>query len=470
MEDGVSIDDLVAAIFQRRVQSPVLSSALASVITAPLPEGLPQAGCELSSVIGEFKAVAASFYRKNTHPGMFSYVASPGLPTDPLSHALVAALNQNVTGYHSSPGATMIERTVVGWLCQLASMPQGSDGLLLGGGSWANLTALTVAVHQALDDNTGEAGIHGGPAPVIVAAESAHFSVARAAMVMGLGRASIETIPLGTDFRMDTGALRERLVALSADSSKRVCAVVASAGTTALGVIDPLVEIADICSEMGIWLHVDAAYGGAALLSPELRDHLSGLERADSVTLDLHKWAYLAFDASVLLYRQPHKARELFGFDAEYASFAPQTAPEDHRFFDLSPEVSRRARALPAYIAWRHYGLERLGRNVHHNALCARYLADLVAAADDMELIADPLLSICCFRYTPAACRDNPAAIDKLNAAIVERIAVEGDFLLSATHICGRPVLRICICSYLTRASHMEDLLAAVRRIGAELC
>ena len=465
----VSIDDRVESIFARATQSPILRTDKAREVGAKLPAQPPETGVPLETAVDELMQSAGTFYRKNAHPGMFSYVASPGLPTDPLGHALTAALNQNLTGYMSAPGATMVERTLVGWLCRLAGLPEGSGGLVVSGGSLANLSAIATAVHHALGPAAREHGVFHGPRPVILAAETAHFSVQRSAVMLGLGLAGIEYVACDDDHRMDRKALAQKLDEIASDPGREACCVVATAGTTAMGVVDPLSDIAGLCRRHGVWLHVDAAYGGAALLSGALRGRLQGIEEADSLTVDLHKWCYLAFDASMLLYRNPEFARDLYAFEADYASYGRSQEPEDHKFFDLSPEVSRRGRALPAYLAWRHYGLEVLGRNIQHNAECARYLADLVESAEDMQLVGRPELSICCFRFVPPALKACDERVDSLNAGIVEALAQDGEFLLSQTVVSGRPVLRVCICSHATRARHMDELIAKVRQIGGRL-
>lgn len=467
--DNLSIDAPVGEILSRATQSPVRLTGNAPQVETALAVELPEGGVPLQTAIDELMGSAGTYYRKNAHPGMFSYVASPGLPTDPLGHALTAALNQNVTGYSSAPGATAVERTLIGWMRRLTGLPNGSDGLVVSGGSLANLAALAAAVHHALGPEARERGLRTGPSPVILAAETAHFSIERAAIMLGIGRAGIEHVALDANHRMDIDALRKKLDGISADPQRRVCCVVATAGTTALGVIDPLPEIAEVCRQHGVWLHVDAAYGGAALLSAALRGRLAGIEQADSVTVDLHKWCYLAFDASVLLYRNPGDARDLYAFEADYARQGRSSSAETHGFFDLSPEVSRRNRALPAYLAWRHYGLDVLGRNIQHNAECAGYLAALVECAADLQLVGNPQLSICCFRYLPPPLQGDDSQIDALNSRIIEALALEGNFLLSPTLVDGRPVLRVCICSHATRARHMDDLVADVRRIGSEL-
>jgi aromatic-L-amino-acid decarboxylase len=468
-DEEVSIDSLVQFILSRSSESPVMQGTKGASLASELPFDPPRQGTTLSNAVDELMATAGSHYRKNAHPGMFAFVASPGLPTDPLGHALTASLNQNVTGFQSAPGATVVENTLVRWMCRLAGLPANSGGLILAGGSWANLTAMSVAIHHGLGPRARQVGIHGGPQPIVLAADTAHFSIERAANVLGLGKAGIETLPLGDDFRLDPEALRAKLRQFSNDADRKVCCVVASAGTTTTGAIDPLGEIAGICRENGVWLHVDAAYGGAALLSDDLRHTLDGIGESDSITIDLHKWCYLAFDGSLLLYRNPEFARDLFQFDVNYASSQRDQHQETPTFLDLSPEVSRRGRALPAYLAWRHYGIERLGRNIQHNADCARYLASLANHYPDMETVAEPQLSICCFRYKPASLKGQDEKVDALNKKILQRLNQSGEFILSSTKINDRPVVRVCICSHRTRPHHMLSLVESVRRIGEEL-
>ena len=298
--------------------------------------------------------------------------------------------------------------------------------------------------------------------PVIVCSAAAHFSVRRAAVMLGIGSGNIIEIETDDAFRMRVDRLQAVL-----DGNRQVVCVVASAGTTNTGAIDPLAEIAELCAARGIWLHVDAAYGGGGLMSPELRPRYRGIECADSVTMDLHKWFFQALDGSLLLYRDPTWARHLFLDSSDYLALPEDESPEQYMFFHIAPELSRRFRGLPVYLALRHYGMERLGRNALHNVECAEYLAALIEAEDALELVVPPQLSILCFRYRP----DDRAAdeIDRLNSEIRDRIQLEGDFLMSPTRVRGRPVLRVCVMNHATRAEHVEGLLASVLRIGRAL-
>jgi len=242
---------------------------------------------------------------------------------------------------------------------------------------------------------------------------------------------------------------------------------VATAGTTNTGAIDPLDEIAALCERHGVWLHVDAAYGGGGLMSPELRPRYRGIEMADSLVMDMHKWFYQSLDGSLLLYRDAAWPRQLFFETSDYLTSSDEPVPEQYMFFHIAPELSRRFRALPFYISMRHYGIETLGRNVLHNARCAEYLAGLIEQHEQLELVAAPQLSILCFRFRPAGLDDGE--VDRVNSEIRDRVQLEGEYLMSPTRVHDRPVLRLCIMNHATRAEHVEGLLDSVLRIGNSL-
>ena len=449
----VSIDQTLGPILDRALTSPVLPRATHARLDALLPPSLPREGAPIEEVLGEIDAVAVDYSRRNAHPGFFGYVCSSGLPTDPLGHALVAALNQNVTGFGSAPGATTIERRVIRWLADLAGLPAEAGGLFQSGGSLANFTALAVALHHGAKADLRRKGVAAaGPVAVYVSGET-HFSVERAAVLLGLGLDAVRQVPCDTERRMRP----DRLAGLLAADRSACRIVVATAGTTTTGAIDPLREIAALCRRHGAWLHVDAAYGGAVLMCDALRARLDGIESADSVTIDLHKWFFTGFDASVLLLRDPDLAREVFFAQTDYVQLPREGGPEGFAFFHLSLETSRRFRALPVYLALRHYGADALGEAVRANIRCAEHLAALVEAHDELEPVAAPRLSIVCFRHRTAD-----------NEAIRRRLVAEGDFHLSATSLSGAPVLRVCVQTPATAPEHMEALVEAVLRIGRD--
>ncbi len=461
----IDLNSALAELIEQRYQSPIIRPSKAVDIVELVDTSYPLGGDLVEQLVAQISYATKRYPRRNTHPGFFGWVAPSGVPTDVLAHAMVAVLNQNVIGYRSSPIGTSIERAVIRWLADLADFSEQADGILLSGGSLANMTGIASALSYrfgAAYHDKGLAEFSQSSRPVVLCSREAHFSIRRAAAMLGIGTDNIIAIDTDDEFRM-----RPDKLSLALQQQDNIVCVVASAGTTTTGALDPLDEIATLCNKHDVWLHVDAAYGGGGLLSEELKSRYQGIGKADSVTMDLHKWFFQSLDSSVLLYRDASFARKLFFDRADYLHISEDSAPEQYMFYHISPELSRRFRALPIYLAFRHYGIERLGRNVLHNVQCARYLADLIRQEDDLELIAAPQLSILCFRFRANGLNDEEN--DWINSAIRDQIQLEGDYLMSATQIHHRPVLRVCIINHATRAEHIEGLVESVLRIGRSL-
>ncbi len=462
----VDFDAVLAPLLAQRDRAPIIRPSREPDVRALIDSSWPADGQPLDPLLDDIARAFDAYPRRNTHPGFFGWVAPSGLPTDPLAHAMVAAINANIIGYSSSPIGTTVEKTVIRWLADLAGFPESSEGVILSGGSMANLCGIAAALARVAGPAFRERGFgaFGADArPVVICSASAHFSIRRAAILLGLGADNVVALDTDDEFR-----LRPELVDAALARHANVVCVIATAGTTNTGAIDPLDEVAAVCRDRGVWLHVDAALGGGGLMSPALRSRYAGIEHADSVVMDLHKWFFQSLTGSLLLYRDADPARELFYDSPDYLQAGDDVrAPEHHRFFHIAPELSRRFRALPFYLAFRAYGFERLGRNALHNVECAEYLAALIEAEVELELVVAPQLSILCFRYRPAGLDDE--RVDALNESIRERVQLDGDYLMSATRVRGRPVLRVCILNHATRAEHVEGLLASVLRIGREL-
>ena len=464
-QSDIDLNATLADLVSQRTQSPIIRQSREVDVLKLLDIRFPQGGKSLQQLAAQITQAAEQYPRRNTHPGFFGWIAPSGLPSDILAHAMVAALNENVGGYWASPVGTTVEKTVLRWLADLVGFPRQSEGVLLSGGSLANMTGIASALAHRFGDDYHDKGLGAfckPSPPVVLCSAEAHFSIQRAVAMLGIGANNIISIETDGQFRMRIDKLDEAV-----EQHGNIVCVVATAGTTNTGAIDPLDEIATLCNQHNIWMHVDAAYGGGGLLSSQLKPRYLGIERADSITMDLHKWFFQSLDGSVLLYRDASSARSLFYENVDYIQNSDQSSAEKFMFFHISPELSRRFRALPFYIAFHHYGLERLGRNVWHNVQCANYLAEMVEQEKDLELIVAPQLSIMCFRFQ----RDDLSAeeIDRINTAIRDQIQDEGDYLMSATRVDGRPVLRVCVMNHATRAEHIEGLFNSVLRIGRSL-
>lgn len=461
----IDLNLALSQLIEQRTHSPIIRPSTAADVAALIDEGFPQGDESLEHLVAQISNATEQYPRRNTHPGFFGWIAPSGLPSDPLAHAMVSVLNENVGGYWASPVGTTIEKTVIRWLADLMHFPQQSEGVLLSGGSMANMSGLASACAKRFGPGYREQGLAAfsqTAKPVILCSRAAHFSIRRAAVMLGIGTDNIVTIDTDAEFRMRVDKLEAAL-----RQHQNIVCVVASAGTTNTGAIDPLEQIADLCARHDTWMHVDAAYGGGGLMSAELQPRYRGIEKADSVVMDLHKWFFQSLDGSLLLYRDASWARQLFFESSDYLSGSNDPSPEQYMFFHIAPELSRRFRALPFYISMRCYGLERLGRNALHNVQCAEYLADLIRQENELELVAAPQLSILCFRYIAKGFDDDE--IDRINSAIRDQIQLEGDYLMSPTQVRGRPALRVCIINHATRAEHIEGLLASVLRIGRSL-
>jgi aromatic-L-amino-acid decarboxylase len=462
---SIDLNAALSDLHSQRTTAPIMRSSREMDVASLIDQSFPQGGDSLEQLVEQIRQATGRYSRRTAHPGFFGWIAPSGLPSDPLAYAIMGLLNENVGGYWASPVGTTMEKTVIRWLADLVDFPEKSQGVFMSGGSMANMCGIASACAKQFGHefrSRGLAAFSLESRPVVLCSQAAHFSIRRAAVMLGIGTDNIVTIDTDDQFRMRIDALETAL----GEHDNIIC-VVASAGTTNTGAIDPLPQIADLCAAHNIWLHVDAAYGAGGLMSAQLKPRYRGIEQADSVVMDMHKWFYQTPTGSLLLYRDPRWARQLFSESSDYLRMNEDESPEQFGFFSLSPELSRRFRALPFYISMRHYGLDRLGRNALHNVQCAEYLAAQICAEQDLELITAPQLSILCFRFRPDGLDDD--SVDRLNTTIRDRIQLEGDYLISPTQVNNRPVLRVCIINHATRAEHVEGLLASILRIGRDL-
>jgi len=429
---------------------PVTGGLTEQLFDQPVPEeGLKGAALDLLEQVMQMSRAPTGRF--------FGYVLGSGEPVAVLADLLASLLNQNVTAWRSAPAAVTIERQVVRWIAQALGCPDMS-GSLCGGGSSANLMALAMARETRLPANEGGAR----PGLIYISSE-AHMSMPKAVALLGLGRRSVRYIPTDERFRMSATALEAAIAADRAAGHEQI-AVVASAGTVSTGAIDPLEEIGAICSEHGLWLHVDGAYGlPAALVMPE---KFRGLDGADSLSLDLHKWLYQPVDCGMLLFKRSASARAAFSNTGEYARVLAADPIEGFAFFEESVELSRRFRALKFWLSLRYHGLKGFRAAIHADLTHARELADSIRGSTQLELLAPVELSAVCFRYHDTAAGTD---LNQLNAAILRRVIERGHVYLSNAMIQGRFALRACFVNHRTRpedaALIMPEVLQAARDV-----
>jgi len=485
--------ELVSDYFRGVSGSPVLRHASAAELAAQFAAPLPAAPDPLDEVFADCRRIFEGS-RHSGHPRFFGYVASPSTPAGAFADLIASALNQNVPAWRSSPAATQVEHTVVGWLGALVNYAEGAGGLLTSGGSMANLNALYVA-HRTKARAAQSGGATGaGRAPdasqkglwqaarpsTVYVSDQAHMSIAKAADILGLGREQVRVVESDENFRMDVRRLRESIERDLSDNFQPCC-VVASAGAVNTGAVDPLARVAEAAREYGLWFHVDGAYGALASLDPSKRALFAGLGEADSVALDAHKWLYTPVDCGCLLFRDPARVRAAWaGSEAEYIKIFENTEEESFAFFDYGVELSRRFRALKIWMLLRYYGAPAIAAAITEDNALAAYFGSCVEAAEDFELLAPVELSICCFRYVSPGARQRLAAADEaerariegelneLNGRILRVVQRGGRAYVSNASLRGRFALRACIVNFRTTRRDIEATLDIIREAARE--
>jgi len=459
---------LVSEYFATIREQPVLAPNYAGKTKEAINVELPLQGRPLEELIHECRTVM-ELSRHNGHPRFFGYVASPATPIGAYADLIASALNANITCWRSGPAGTEIEQLAVRWLGSLIRYDENAKGLLTSGGSMANMIALLIASRNKGGIEAARKGLWNAGAPMtIYASEEVHMSIAKAADILGFGRDQVRVIGCDERQRMRVDELGTRINTDQSHGLRPFC-VVASAGTTNTGAVDPLDQIADVAKEFNLWFHVDGAYGAPGVLD-ERKSHLfAGLERADSVSLDPHKWLFVPVDAGCLLFRDPVAAATAFSTeDADYIKVHGLTEDAAFAYWDYGVELSRRFRALKVWLTLNYYGVRRLSEAIAEDNSLAAYLGELVSGSADFELLAPVELSICCFRYVPR--QDlNERELDELNAKIMAAVQKGGRAYLSNATVNGKFALRACITNFRTTKADLEETLATVRETAKNL-
>jgi len=439
---------------------PVYRNMSSLEIRSGLDSTLPLKGTDFDSLLKIFRKTIVPFSRQNAHPRMFGYVQSPGIPIGAFADLLASTLNANLTIWRSAPAPVELERLTIDWIRQILGFNPAAGGLFVSGGSMANLSALAAA-RRTKEDSLGRLRMY--------ASSETHFSVSRAAALLAIGRENVCQVAIDEGFRIRTDDLVAKISADLETGYVPFC-VVANAGTVNTGAIDPLGEIRAVANRFRLWMHVDGSYGAFAILADSARKLFSGMEQADSIALDPHKWLYLPVDVGCVIYRDPDAARAAFAQEAEYTRMFGEEAEEAFVCWDYGPELSRRFRALKVWMLLKGVGLNRLSEAIESNLACARHLESMVRASDDFEMATPVELSIFCFRYLPRRLRnESPDAVDAFNQRLLVALQRDGSSYLSNATLSGRFALRGCVLNYRTTLRDMETLLDDLRRVAKSL-
>lgn len=434
---------------------------------AALQAPLPTAGVGLEATWEDFRRHVLPYPWGNVHPRFWGWVVGTGSPSGALAEFATAVFNVNAWGGHQS--STWVEAQVLDWCKSMLCFPAEASGLLVTGGSMANLVALTAARDSA-DDSLAEHGLFRHPRQLMFyASAQAHNSVDKAIRMIGVGGPGLRSVPVASDFTMDVSAL-ERLLAADRAAGLEPCCIIANAGTVNTGAIDDLPALADLCERDNLWLHVDGAFGALAAISEALRPLVRGMDRADSIAFDLHKWLYMPYDIGCVLVRDPAVHRRSFGARAAYlAPLERGVAAGPHDFSVLGPELSREFRALKVWMLLKEHGVDKYARLIEQNVAQAKYLAGRIHRHTELELMAPVQLNIVCLRFVGEAGHPDAVQLDAINREILMRIQERGIAVPSSTVLNGRFALRVAISNHRSVRADFDVFVDAVVEIGREL-
>lgn len=392
------------------------------------------------------------------NPRFFGYVLGSGEPIAAAADLLTSVLNQNVTAWRSGPAAATIEQVVIGWLAEAVGC-NGVVGTMTGGGSAANLMALAMARETRMPSN--DTGVQ--QSGTIYASDQAHMSIPKAVALLGLGRQSLRSIPCDSEFRVRVDLLSQEIDSDVREGNIPV-AIVATAGTVNTGSIDPLNELAAIAKSCGAWFHVDGAFGALAAIARPA--HFAGMNLADSLSLDPHKWLYQPLDCGCLLYRDRTAAQRTFSYTGDYAKSLLEDPVESFSFFEETLELSRRFRALKLWLSLRFHGLNAFRQQIENDLQMASHLEGCIAQAPDLEVMAPVPLSAVCFRFSPASVSLGEAELNDLNVKILKRVQLGGRVYISNATIHESFALRACIVNHRTTRADVEAVVDEVVKVG----
>ncbi|MFZ1084625.1 MAG: aspartate aminotransferase family protein [Terracidiphilus sp.] len=456
------LDDMlgyVETIRERPVWQPIPAE-----VRVRFRSAAPLAGEELAEVHAEFMQNVLPYTQGNVHPGFMGWVNGGGTPVGMVAEMLAAGLNANCGGRDHIP--VEVERQVTRWVAEIFGFPQTATGLFVTGTSMANLIAVLVARDSALGFDVRATGVAAERRLTAYTSKAVHGCVPKAMDIAGLGSDALRQIPTDSNFHMDLSALAE---AIQQDRAAGLTPflVVGTAGTVNTGAVDDLAALADLCAREKLWFHVDGAFGALAMLTPDLAPLLNGIERADSVAFDFHKWGQAPYDAGFILVRDGEAHKNAFALPAAYLQRAERGLAANSPWpCDFGPDLSRGFRALKVWFTLKVLGTQALGKSISRCCALARALEARVNATRELELMAPVELNIVCFRYRA----EEPEGSNRLNDAIVVALQESGVVAPSTTRIKGQTAIRAAIVNHRTSMVEIDALVDGVLAQGRAFC
>ena len=464
---GHAVTSLISEHAARLETAPVTSTATPADLKRLFDEPIPIAGMPAEEILEQFARDVAPHAMQIPSPHYFGQFNPTPLAIGVWADALCSALNQNAGAWRNGPTSALIEAQVIGWLCELIGYGPGAFGVLASGGSEANLIALKCARDKAARDicDLGVRTVTGDL--MVYASEQCHFSVEKSVDILGLGRKSLRKIDTDERFHIRVDLLRATIEKDRSEGRIPFC-IVGIAGATSTGVIDPLPELAEIARKNECWFHVDAAYGGGLAFSDKQKEKLAGIELANSITFDPHKWMFVPFSCGTTLVRDGGDVlRDSFDISPEYLSEDRGFADAQYDFFRYGQMGTRRFNALKLWMAFKFMGKRGYAETVERHLELTRHFAGRLDELPDFERTGEIETAVCCFRYLPERVRAlAPEDQDLVQQALQQRVEKSGKAFFPSTILHGRRALRVNLNSYLTERRHVDDLVELLKQEG----
>jgi aromatic-L-amino-acid/L-tryptophan decarboxylase len=474
---GYRVIDMITEYYSSVQEVRVSPASTSSEVEQAFTESFPRKGQDPFAIVDEWQTKILPHAAHLGSPRYFGFVNGSGTMIGTLAEALAASVNMNAGGWKAGPSATEVERRTVTWMAEMIGYPTDCGGLFTSGGTMANFTAIETALRNNAPYDTTAKGLQdkqmSGKFKVYMSDHEGHISIIRVVDLLNLGRESVRLVKSRGDFSMDTGDLERSIDEDISNGDFPLC-VVAQVGSINVGVIDPLEEISRICKQRNIWFHADGACGAVGALLPEKRSQYKGLELADSVTLDPHKWLYIPYDCGCVLIRDAEKLRRAFSLQAPYLR---GTLPSEYTglyYLDYGPEMSRGFRALKVWMSLKHLGAEGYRKLLSQNVQCVEYLDMLVRNDKDFEALHKPNLIMYCMRYAPLIIKEKYGSningldkyLDMLNQQIVDEIQLSGAAFIMTSKVLGKVIIRFSVCSHRTTLEDIEIVFLKLKEIG----
>jgi len=460
--------DLFRTIGSRRVFPGRKPAEIQKLLSEPLPVK-PQAPLKILKEV-EKKIIPNSTLVGS--PRYFGFVMGSGTTMSVFGDAIAAAINQNPGVWKASPAATELERVVVRWFAEMVRYDRNAAGILTSGATMANVAGIAAALHDRAGYDFASEGLQSekrkGRFFLYMSDHEGHSSIVKAAQLLGLGRDSVRRVKSNDDFTMDVGSLEETVEKDSREGNTPFC-VVAQVGSINAGVVDPLKEIARVCTRHNLWFHADGACGAFGRIISRKASLFDGLELADSITLDPHKWLFVSYECGCLLVREPAKLRNAFTQHAAYLKGILPTEYTGLDYHEYGPQMSRGFMALKVWMSLKQIGVERYSKLLERDVALVEYLDRLVRKSDEFEPLCKPVLQMYCFRFVPKSKKLSEAELNSLNQRIVDEAQLTGKVFLMTTSIRGKTALRLSVTNHRTRKQDIDLTFDLLRRIGRKL-